>query len=1531
MEALAAKALRRIKSEGSPGVGLLAKLDEALGLLTAEGIAKGQDADDYFVYFQAACASGQPKVTELALDAIHTLIQFGYLRGKKIVAAPAAAATATASASPPGSEPIGRRTLMDTIVETVCKCSDEFDDGVQLQTIKVLLTAVTSSLCDVNESSLLLAVRACFHIHLISKNPINKVTTKAALTQMVSAVLAKMEASDTASKSSNDRLDSAAIVVDEGGAASGTTQFASVAHKDAFLLFRALCKLSMKGLHDDSHSGVQADAVALQNKILSLELILHLLLRSGPTFRSGDRFVHVIRHYLCVSLLGNCTSQVGQVTDLSLQIFVALMEGFKDHLKSELEVFFTSVFLRILESENSTYEHKLRVLDVFHSICRDPKTLVEIFINYDCDLDAIDLFRRIVDGFARTTKNPNLTSRMGIDFISSSSSRKIQIEEQNIRRAGLEGFVSILRSLMRSKGIEDSAHDSSASPLAIGGGLVSDTTAHDEETSGNAESASEAVTFAGIGDAVTTYDRKQRVQEEISNGILRFNLSSKKGLAYLAGLDHIQMTGKSVAAFFHHYEDRLDKSVLGDFLGREKEYENGFCIEVLHEYVEMIDFAGMEFDLAIRHFLSGFRLPGEAQKIDRIMEKFAERYYLQNQDKFASADMAFILAFSTIMLQTNLHNPAIREDKRMTKEEFIKQNTKISDDGELSVDMLMEIYDRIAAQPISMTQDDKQNKKLKKEEQSSFAVFQVSSDKRRYDAFNDERKEIVRAGEAMFKKNSKSTNKVFLRRTSLPPQDDAYLGPMFEVTWAPVLGVLSQVLETTDDPTMINLCLLGFDHAIRLACRIDSATCRSTYINGLLKFTALGSLKEMKHKHIESIKVLVNITMSEGDFFEDDWVQVLQSISQLARLQLLATGAHSDDMFFGNSLSSRSLDSTDSFTKLFVGPSKAESVRIVEQENAQLLVGEIDPVVVDQILLSSKNLSDEAVQHFVRALCTVSFQEITSNMNSLRGKTSVLDESTTPRIFSLQKLVEVADFNMTSRSRIAWANMWELLAQHFTAIGIHENQRLAMYAIDSLKQLSIKFLQKEELSNFNFQRVFLRPFEFIMARSRSADIKDLILRCVDAMILTCSTNIRSGWRTIFSIFEASAAQDNADVTKLAFEILERLMANEHMLIFDFVDLMNCLVKFMSGTNTAAALRALSHLSTCANHLADENQGGALNSHKAHSSSDANAVCGEDDGVFRAWWPLLLGLSTRVSDSRLPVRLQALDTLHSVLRDFGGVFSAQAWAVIFRGVLFPIMDSGKTDNPQQSLSRWPSERKIYGELLETNDWIGSMASKVLSKCLDLFLVFKSRHGNATLVLPDLLTMIEGCICQDTESLAIIGIQAYRELLGLLGDSGQIDEDSLNAITTSVSKSLMRNLCFDFGPCGELVPSRKMKNEVSAFCLHCCIARPAHLTTHTATNLHVIPPLFLPGHFLISHRRTIFVLTRYAIDDRFVDRRKSSANLASSLCRNNVLNGGNASPGGFDSRHLQRALCSTAQRAPQKSHGGASRIVLARTII
>jgi brefeldin A-inhibited guanine nucleotide-exchange protein len=49
-------------------------------------------------------------------------------------------------------------------------------------------------------------------------------------------------------------------------------------------------------------------------------------------------------------------------------------------------------------------------------------------------------------------------------------------------------------------------------------------------------------------------------------------------------------------------------------------------LQVMYAYVDQMDFGNRDMVSALRYFLEGFRLPGEAQKIDRLMEKFASRY-----------------------------------------------------------------------------------------------------------------------------------------------------------------------------------------------------------------------------------------------------------------------------------------------------------------------------------------------------------------------------------------------------------------------------------------------------------------------------------------------------------------------------------------------------------------------------------------------------------------------------------------------------------------------------------------------------------------------------------------------------------------------------------------------------------------------------------------------------------------------------------------------------------------------------------------
>lgn len=96
----------------------------------------------------------------------------------------------------------------------------------------------------------------------------------------------------------------------------------------------------------------------------------------------------------------------------------------------------------------------------------------------------------------------------------------------------------------------------------------------------------------------------------------------------------------------------------------------------------------MEIDNALRKFLGSFWLPGEAQVIDRIVEKFAEKYHSEMPEPFKhkggrnqifsqklslyDLDAVYILSFSIIMLGTDLHNPNIKN--RMTQADWLKNN-----------------------------------------------------------------------------------------------------------------------------------------------------------------------------------------------------------------------------------------------------------------------------------------------------------------------------------------------------------------------------------------------------------------------------------------------------------------------------------------------------------------------------------------------------------------------------------------------------------------------------------------------------------------------------------------------------------------------------------------------------------------------------------------------------------------------------------------------------------------------------------------
>lgn len=79
-------------------------------------------------------------------------------------------------------------------MELLCRSDEVSDDGIDLRVLKGLLTAVTSTTVHVHGQALLLAVRTCYNIFLMSRSETNQTTAKASLTQMLNIVFQRMEA-----------------------------------------------------------------------------------------------------------------------------------------------------------------------------------------------------------------------------------------------------------------------------------------------------------------------------------------------------------------------------------------------------------------------------------------------------------------------------------------------------------------------------------------------------------------------------------------------------------------------------------------------------------------------------------------------------------------------------------------------------------------------------------------------------------------------------------------------------------------------------------------------------------------------------------------------------------------------------------------------------------------------------------------------------------------------------------------------------------------------------------------------------------------------------------------------------------------------------------------------------------------------------------------------------------------------------------------------------------------------------------------
>ncbi|CAG9330937.1 unnamed protein product [Blepharisma stoltei] len=1255
------------------------------------------DANKYFPIFKLALDSKNTKVLEHTLYYTQKLISHGFLTGN-------CDDNCQYSEPPQLISQRYPRKLIDAIVESVCSCVHERDDNVQLQVIKTILTIITSFNTEVHDRTLLEAFRACYHIHITSKNLVNQTTAKATLTQMLHFVFQRMESSSVGLNEEslnivikgivrtmiddvvlydkkNDKnipirsvpymLDPddpsyKAIVqveeINEDGIPAGKFGWCVVCRKaanfyckdmrepvcseackksnlrnyekaelslvgdedndylfDAIITFRSICKLSLKELPTSMSS------VTFRSKVLSLELILAVLDNPGPVFCTRKQFVEIIRGSLCESLMNNSISTDKTIFALSLSIFVALVNNFKDTLKTEIGIFMDNIFIKLLESENASYNQKLLVIEVFYRITQNPKTTLELFLNYDCDVEEKDIFGRMID----------ILGKIAVGRYKSSSNLQPQ-QELSLRSIALETVTNIMTVqvvwLEKENGYQNKNTEHMNSEE------LSDTVS---------DSGSEATNNFSI--ASDQFEKNKQLKSCLSRAVSKFNINPAQGIKFLDDNGYLNSNSPQEIATFLKLTPGIDKTMLGDYLGRDKDLNS----QVLYEFIHLHSFQGIDLVEAIRIFLTSFRIPGEGQKIDKIMQTFAEKYYKDNPEKFSTADSVYVLSFAIMMLQTDLHNPANKN--KMTLSGFIMINTGIDQGKDLDHKYLEEIYNNVKDHPFTLEEDEEARDKLEMAGLKKQELYAKESEK------------MLNKGHNMIKKARKST--VYHEATDID-----YLKTMFNALWHPLLATFSIILEESDDPKFWRLCMQGYLACIKISCRFGMTLEIEIFLSSLAKFTSLIYLNNLiTEKNIECVKLLLEIAKLEANCLKGSWVHVIKCLSKLDHLHLLNSGAEYD------------------------GPATELEIHVSESISAQ-----ISPDEIDYIFNMSAGLDDDNIVEFVSKLVEVSKEELWNEH---------------PQTFCLQALVNVADVNM-NRIRYVWSRLWTVLKEHFYKSGLHHNQFIAIFAVDSLKQLAIKFLQKEESTNFHFQKEFLYPFDLIFKQSQNAQVKELVVACMCTFVFTLVHNIHSGWHNIFEVFQTAAKYTSGSIPEQAFQAISMIIEKHLGLVSENIqELVNCLCLFTGNSNEIICIKSFDLMSKCIEEILNEKiQPGFL-------------------------YTLISAIAGRVSDPREQIRLKALENLFGSLKRIDGKYNEEQWKVIYSGILLPIFDDFQ-----------------YGSSSD-KEWVHTTCQQTFKLVVQLL---TESYNHLSFLIPDFLEMLGRGVSSLHEQLAKISILTIKSL-------------------------------------------------------------------------------------------------------------------------------------------------------------------------
>lgn len=1081
-----------------------------------------------------------------------------------------------------------------------------------------------------------------------------------------------------------------------------------------------------------------------------LDLVLAALQAGGTAIAAHEPLIALLRQDLVKALFSAARGASLSCLSGICQVALALYAYLNRYLLLQLEALLSLLLLPMAEGRgtNGSVEAQQIALEGVLDFCSQPGFVKDMYLNLDCRIERTNLFEQICT-------------------LLSKAAFPVNGPVSTVHVLSLDGIMAILASLgagcenLVSLEDEEEGKDNS---FASGTAAAED----DAATAAAVAASKEPEGFLdiwtplaqGIAPSLSVQDGPDATAAEIARtekllkGRLtsvseHFNRDAKKGFQLCQSLHLLPPTldPGSVARFLRCCPG-LAKPSIGEVLGER----DTFYDQVRDAFSETFDFSGLEFDTALRLFMDAFRPPGEGQKIDRIMQTFGKRYYEQNSNGgLKSADAAYVLAFSVIMLNTDLHNT--QNKKKMSLKDFNRINDNTNDGAPMPKELLQHIYSAISADELKISSE------CAPEELPAQLVF----------------------WERMARDAQRPRGQMILGAQS----NAGIERDMFALIWGPTLAAVSVILDGSSDPGIARRAMNGLLVAARLATHHGLPDVGDQLLSTLAKYTAAALSADVPKpalvfgesaKGRAAVETTFDIANRYGDSLRGGWRYVLECIVRLHKLGLLpaaaiaADGEDLDDARrrlpapnlspskkASSSLFSRAINSLISIE----GTDGAGGEEATAREEAYMAtaMASADVCRVDDLIADSKFLTAESLVELVKATMWAGGNVVAAARTGESSDTAEL---------ALEILITLT---LRNRDRVAliWPLVHEYIAACLSAESAEPATPLVERAVAGLFRVCQRLLPYKE----DTAEMLLASLQLVVGLPQGAawSLAEGIATDVLGLVKSSGPYIRTeaDWRTIAALIRLTSARPEA--VPAAFEALSMACRDPGALSSEsYMPLLETCLQLIDrykGSHPEAAVRFLD----CADALFTW-----LPAQKTNSSSSSSSLVAATNGATSITsaasisdealvdlWLTSIGVMARglCREDVKQLRDTSITALHRTLIASAPLnLPAELWVQTTKELLIPLVsDLAKlAASPKAAKTRPGLEKSVC------------LAVNMLTKVLLQYMPLMAPDRDFYALWSDALTALHSCMDIKQEAVMESVPENVKNLLMVLASSG-----------------------------------------------------------------------------------------------------------------------------------------------------------------